>query len=459
MDPDFIVQFTKYYCNNIGETIQNDGEIFSKVFEANVVSLIKPYAGKMSVDKILIILDKIAYIMHTTKEYPISQKSIFDVIDRYNQEFDSDVDYLDLLKVLLSAKIFVKEGVDYKFYEKTYLAYFVAREIKRRCMEEGDFSEFEKALAFSCYGINADIVLFVTYITDNLILIRKLMQKAHEYTCEWEPFSIAPITIPYLSDVKQLQVKKADERDIAENKKEEVEKEKQLDKKRSERKESVYDYEESELSLLKKMVRGISLLVIISRTLPSFEHMMKREDKEFCVGMIYATPLRVFNIWASEVENIKLELIEEIKEFGVWEYKKEKSEISDNDALNFLRWESITLLMELMNVSIGNATKENTYRFLDAFDYKSSEIYQIEHLMGLEHRGATVEFIKEIEILYENQKETLLRVMLQRVAKHFILTSKKIQRAQIQRLNSKLWDGQLNNAALLLAKDRNKKKE
>ena len=29
MDPDFIVQFTKYYCNNIGETIQNDGEIFS----------------------------------------------------------------------------------------------------------------------------------------------------------------------------------------------------------------------------------------------------------------------------------------------------------------------------------------------------------------------------------------------------------------------------------------------
>ncbi len=58
MDPDFIVQFTKYYCNNIGETIKNDGEIFSKVFEANIVSLLKPYAKKMSVDKILIIMDK-----------------------------------------------------------------------------------------------------------------------------------------------------------------------------------------------------------------------------------------------------------------------------------------------------------------------------------------------------------------------------------------------------------------
>lgn len=459
MDPDFIVQFTKYYCNNIGETIQNDGEIFSKVFEANIVSLIKPYAKNISVDKILIILDKIAYAMHTTKEYPMSQKSIFGVINSYNEEFNSEVDFMDFQNILLSSKILTKEDALYRFYEKTYLAYFVAREIKRKCMEENDFSEFEKALEFSCYGINADIVLFVTYITDNLPLIRMIMMKAEEYIHDWEQFSISPITIPYLSDVKQLEVKKVDEQDIKDNEKKEIDNEKQLEENHSKSSKCVYDYEETELNLMNKMVRAISLLIILSRTLPSFEHMMKREDKKFCVEMIYTMPLKIFNVWAKEVENDKLELIDEIKNFGAWEYSKEKNEVKEARALNLLRWESITLLMELMNASIGNATKDNTYRFLDAFDYNSSEIFQIEHLMELDNRDAIVEFLKEVELLYENQKEQIPRIMLQRVARHFMLTSQKIQRQHIQRLNAKLWDGKLKNAALLIAKDRNKDKE
>lgn len=459
MDPDFIVQFTKYYCNNIGETIQNDGEIFSKVFESNIISLIKPFAKNISVDKIFIILDKISYVMHTTKEYPMSQRSIIDIINSYNDEFDSEVDYMDFLDILLSSKIFTKVNVKYKFYDKTYLSYFVAREIKRRCMEEEDFSEFEKALEFSCFGINADIILFVTYITDNLMLIRKIMQKAEEYLFDWEEFSIAPIKIPYLADIGQLEVKKVNENDIVEDEKKEIENEKQFVEKRSYNSERIYDYAETELNLMDRMLRSISLLNVLSRTLPSFEHMMKRQDKEFCVKMIYTMPLKIFNVWAKEIEDNKLELIDEIKSIGEWEYKKDKKYIENKDALNFLRWESISLLMELMNASIGNATKENTYRFLDSFDYKSSEIYQIEHLMGLDNRDAIGDFLKEVEILYESMKEQIPRLMLRRVARHFMLSSKKIQRKQIQRLNAKLWDGKMNNTALLIEKDRSKKKE
>ena len=462
MDPDFIVQFTKYYCNNIGETIQNDGEIFSKVFESNIISLIKPYAKKMSVDKILIIMDKIAYGMHCNKKYPMSQTEICEIIDKYNDEFDSEVDYVDFVDILTKANILMKNNTKYYFAEKNYLAYFVAREIKRKCLEEQDFTEFNRALEYACYGINADILLFVTYITDNLNLIRSLLDKAEECTCEWEEFSLNPIKIPYLSDVEQLEVIRATEEDKDKAEEEEIQREKKIEK--AKEKEvvcnSIYAYdEEAELTLMKKMIRALSLLIIISRTLPSFEHMMKKEDKEKCVRLIYSMPIKIFNVWALEVEGLKLELIDEIKNLDEWDYRKEKTKLDDHDALNYLRWESISLLMEIMNSSIRNATKSNTYKFLDAFDYTKTDLYKVEHLMGLDKRDNVAEFVKEAEELYAAQKHHLPKIMIQRVAKHFIINSKKIQRNNIQRLNAKLWDGKLNNSALLLGKRRSTKKE
>lgn len=462
MDPDFIVQFTKYYCNNIGETIQNDGEIFSKVFEANIVSLIKPYAKKINVDKILIVLDKIAYSMHCNKKYPMNQADICGVIAQYNEDFGSEIDFVEFLDILSSSRILIKNKTEYYFQEKNYLAYFVAREIKRRCIEEQDYTEFTKALEYACYGINADILLFVTYITDNLNLIRMIMDKADECTNEWREFSVSPVSIPYLSDVEQLKVKPIEENDKERTENEEIEREKQLEKEHEEEIVcgDIYAYdEEKELTLMKKMIRSFSLLVIISRTLPSFEHMMKKQDKEKCVQQIYQIPLKIFNVWALQVEESKLELIEEIKSINDWDYRKEKVELDDNDVLNYLRWESVSLLMEMMNSSIGNATKLNTYKFLDAFDYESDILYRIEHLMGLDKRDAVNEFVKESEAIFASQKLQLPKLMVQRVTRHYMLTSKKIQRQNIQRLNSKLWDGKLNQSALLISKDRNRRKE
>ena len=460
LDPDFIVQFTKYYCSNIGETIQNDGSIFSKVFEANIVSLLKPNAVRISVDKILIILDKIAYRMHINKTHPMSQDDICDVIRQYNEDFDSEVDYLEFISILLKSRIFIKDGLMYAFAERNYLAYFIAREIKRRCLEEQDYSEFNHVLDFACFNINADILLFVTYITDNLNIIKMIMDKAENYSEQWDEFRLNPIEIPYLSDTNQLMVTKVEDGDRQNAEVEVVEQEKQQEKvKAATTLVPVYNYDEDELTLMEEMIRAISLSIILSRTLPSFEHMMKKPDKEKCVQLIYSLPLKIFNVWAVQVEESKAELVEEIKDLHEWEYRKEKAPLEDKDVLNFLRWESVSLLMELMNVSMGNATKENTYRYLDSFDYSSKVSYEIEHLMSLDKRDAVSEFMSEVETLFLNQRQSLPKLMIQRVARHFMLTSKKIQRANIQRLNSKLWDGQLKSTELLVQKNRNSKKE
>lgn len=461
MDPDFIVQFVKYYCSNIGETIQNDGSIFSKVFESNIVSLLKPNAIRISVDKILIILDKIAYKMHVTKRYPMSQDDICTVIKQYNEDFDSEVDYIDFVGILLKSRILIKDGLKYAFTERNYLAYFVAREIKRRCLEEQDYEEFNHVLDFACFNINADILLFVTYITDNLNIIKMIMNKAEKYSEKWAEFSANPICIPYLSDINQLVVTRVEDGDRQKAESDIIEQEKQQEKTRAtiSRTAAVYNYDEDDLTLMEEMIRAMSLSIILSRTLPSFEHMMKKQDKEKCVQLIYSLPLKIFNIWAIQVEESKMELIQEIKELDEWEYRKEKTPLEDHDVLNYLRWESVSLLMELMNVSLGNATKQNTFRYIDSFNYNEKVTYEIEHLMSLDKRDSVTEFIREVEALYEKQRQSLPKLMIRRVARHFMLTSKKIQRTNVQRLNSKLWDGQLKSSNLLIQKNRNNKKE
>ena len=461
MDPDFIVQFTKYYCNNIGETIQNDGEIFSKVFEANIVSLIKPHAKNMHVDKILIVLDKIAYEMHISKHYPMDQAEIYKVIDNYNEEYDSNLDYVEFLNILLTSRMFITNNTKYYFREKNYLAYFVAREIKRKCTEEQDFTEFNKALEFACYDINSDIILFVTYITDNINMIRKLMETAENFTEEWEEFEVNPIKIPYLSDMEQLKVQKVTDKEVKQSEQADIEREREKEREKGNAFEylDVYNYEEKELNLMNKMVRSLSLLIILARTLPSFEHIMKKYDKEKCVNLIYSLPLRIFNVWALEVEKNKKPLIDEIKAFNEWDYRKDKGEVTDQDVLYYLRWESLSLLLEIMNASIVNATRNNTYRYIDGFDYKKKITYRIEHLMSLDKRDNVNDFIKEAEGIYTEQKQQLPKLMVQRVAKHYIISSKKIKSNNIQKLNAKLWEGKLNQTDILIKKNRNKKRE
>ena len=91
-NPEFIVQFTKYYCTSIGEAVYNDGSIFSKVFEANIALMIKPYVRKFTVDKILMVLDKIAYGIYVNRKYPLSSSDMNELIEEYNRVYDSKID-------------------------------------------------------------------------------------------------------------------------------------------------------------------------------------------------------------------------------------------------------------------------------------------------------------------------------------------------------------------------------
>ena len=462
-NPEFIVQFVQYYCKNIGEAMQNDGSVFSKVFEANLTNLINPFAKKITVEKIFIILDKIAFFIYINgkEAYPISLGQIDDVIQEYNSVYGAKISTRIFLDILIQAKIFKEYEDKYTFFDRNYLAYFAAREIRRKSVEDDDFTQINRVIRCSYNQLNANILLFVTYITDNLKIIRNIMEEAERAVEKWSEFDLRNIDIPFL-------VKSADEvvRPVTEED-QEREEQKKIEQERRDvqtfiaaNDSSIFDGIDNEPNLLDELVRAISLMVIISRTLPSFEHMMKKPEKDQCVRLIYQMPQRIFEAWAKEVDTLASELVREIKDYHEWEYRKEKPNykpLNNQQALELLRAEATLMLLELMNTAIVNATRYNSNEFLDSFPYQDKPTYCIEHLIGLRHRDNVGGFKEEVEKLMQ-ETTPMTRNLAKWVTRNYIVNSRNMKHSDRQRLNSKVLDQGVPQRRLIVEQNRNNKK-
>lgn len=446
LNPDFIIQYTEYYCNNVMDAIQNDGEVFSKVFEANIVNSIKQHAKRIKVDKLFVIIDKVAYYIHSNKAYPLKQGDLINIINQYNEKYGENINVLEFIQITMDAKILTLcgNGSEYKFCNKNYLAYFIAREIKRRYHEDGDNKDLINILNYSCFGINADILLFLTYITDNLNMLRFILDTTKNCTEAWIEFDLNKGNIPYLTNIKPLDIAAPTADEKKKEQKCEIEEEKHINNKNSLDAMDIYDYSEDDIEKkINQLCRAFSLLNIISRCLPSFEHMMPKEDKERFVDMIYRLPNQIFYLWANEVESNKEELIEFIKELQERDYSRDKK-YTDEDIMFLLQVDSMSLFLDILNTAAINSTKENTERYLNSFDYKPNITHSLQHLMTLERREKVNDFIEEVERIFGISKNNMSKTMIKRITRHLMIYSRKIGTREIQKLESKYFTNRNN---------------
>ncbi len=462
LNPEFIVQFVQYHCKNIGEAMQNDGSVFSKVFEAHLTNLINSFAKRITVEKIFIILDKIAYFIHVNGKnaYPISLMQIDGVIQEYNSIYGARISTRDFLEILLQAKILKEFQDKYLFFDRNYLAYFAAREIRRKVVEDRDYTQFTRVMNCFYNQINADILLFITYITDNLNIIRMIMQEAETAVKEWSEFDLRNIDIPFLVKSADEVVKPVTEEDQKREEQKKIEQERQdVQTFVATNDASIFEGINNEPNLLDELVRSISLMVIVSRTLPSFEHMMKKPEKEQCVRLIYQMPQKIFEAWAKEVDTLTSELVRDIKDYHEWEFRRARSNyepLDDKKALELLRTEATLMLLELMNTAIVNATRYNANEFLDSFPYEDKPTYSIEHLIGLRHRDDVAFFKEEVEKLIQ-EKTPMTRNLARWVTRNYIVNS-RMKPHERQSLNAKVLNDGVSQSRLIVEYSRNKKK-
>lgn len=121
---------------------------------------------------------------------------------------------------------------------------------------------------------------------------------------------------------------------------------------------------------------------------------MLKRDKDAFVDTIYRLPNRIFGQWATETDKNVEELIQFFKEQTQDYYSRQKV-VEDDDILRALQWASISLLLDLYNLSVFYAAKDNTNQYLSSYNYFDDDTYALEHLMMLERVSANRQFVDD----------------------------------------------------------------
>ncbi|MCQ4863288.1 metallophosphoesterase [Pseudoflavonifractor phocaeensis] len=454
LNPDFIIQYVEYYVRNIHSIKHSDAEIFSKVFEANLTfSLDQNTVKGIRVEKASMILEMIALFIHFNKKYPITFNELNEIVKEYNDIYNSDVVTPNFITMVENARILEesKENGTYKFCNKNYLAYFVAKGIIREHKDTGNDEKLKEILKLSCFDINADVLLFIVYLEDNRNTVQTILDWCNQVMGDWKEFKTNKVNIPYLSNMSDWELPEPTKDEKEEESKKEVEHEKEYLGEEKYETIDIYDYCDEEINtLFNKIQRSISILTVVARCLPIFEHMMPRALKADFIEAIYKLPNKIFYLWASEVEKNKDDLIQLLDELQENEFNRQKK--TPTQLMAMLQWHSMSLLLELYLSTMRYAAKENTIKFLEEYSFVADETFEIEHLMALEKSKMYEDFITTANKIFDNTKENINKIMVRRVIYHIIMNDEGLSQRNLQKLQSRYFPK--SKAGILLARSK-----
>lgn len=459
-DIDFVVQFVDYYCAHLGELDKSDATVFSKVFEASIERSIAPHlvGRKENSNDIIVALSEIAHYIHFNKEYPINAEHIHEVIAAYCEYYDNRY---------LTAERFIEIGVnsgllsrtsngyEYRFASKNHLAYFVAKALNRRFHDTGDTTDLESIVRQSCFSINGDILLFMTYISDNVNIPRLLLEQAVSYVSGWTEFDLSDIGIKYLQSMpaKSLGSPKEDEKE------EEIHNQAIEEEERDTIIETldIYDYDETKIDELNnQLIRAFLQLKIIARNFSAFISILPGPVKKDYVSAMYQLPNKIFSQWAESIDNSLDYLVEEVI---AWQEEPdfEGKKLSREDILRFFQEVSLNMLLNLYYVASSHGANDNTVDYLAQQNYISPSLnYRIERLMFWEKVDDYQAVIKEAEELCSLQGDGMAKNMTLAILRHMLVHSDKNIDRERRRISSKYFSPR-TQAKILMDRQKSQK--
>lgn len=270
---------------------------FTSVFYSNIIQQMQQSncISKDDMDEYLYLLQNIAYKAHITREYPISINSIIEVVDNYNHEGNGvrpSVSALEFVKNLERTKMFQKSNLNvnkYIFVSSNYYSFFVAKNIVSLISDmKMDNTVLKKMINEMCFGVNGDILLYVSYILQSSTIIDLIFNQSKMF---FNDFSIEADLNPKSCNIDYLRLKNTklilefptikDKNNSL--KQREIDEEKVIDRK----KDSVfYDYSEKDLdNSVMKIKQALKYIELLSRLLPDFMHLKSATSKEVVLGL------------------------------------------------------------------------------------------------------------------------------------------------------------------------------
>lgn len=444
LTPDFIHQYVTYYLNFPYIRTPNDSNIFNKVFEGNITFRISRNTKEENVSEILTALDYVAHKIHFSKLYPLPIKEFEEAIKEYNADYDNSLNSKLVYDVAIKANVLkeVSGKFEIAFGDENLLAYFVACHLNRKFNEAKGMEELQFILNNICFGINGDILLFLSYITSNVQILNPIVTSIVAHMEEWGELDIDKKNIEYLlKTMKPVKTALPDKKEKKKHEEEKAELEKEIvEKKRQENSiESLYSYDESKVnSFGNKISKSIGYLELVAKILPNFRHILNAEQKLAITTVLYVYPNKLLYFMLKDVDENCDRIVEDILKKNP---KTKRGLLITKDMLmKSLQNQSIAYILGIYDFVASTAASGKSMKELnEKFDYMQNTNYQIQNIMMEENVGNFTAMAEKAEALYDKTQFGIVKQMINAIIRKHFLTHDLVLTGNVQHVVSKFF--------------------
>lgn len=432
LNPAFIMKYIDYYINSSSLDYVKGEAVFGEVYRLDLYnSLADIKQGREWVEEMLVVLSQIAGYMYETQNDMLSNEKFNKIIDDYNHDYGVVITQKEVLNIGLESGILSQmDDLSVYFSNKNHLVFFIANYLIMRC--GGNILEskgIQYALTNICFGINADIVLFVSFMLNSNQLIDSILSQAKAIVDEWEEVSFDSNNISLLSNSSNVQIEAPTESD-----EQNYHTQKEMHEERNYSEDVVearglFEYDEEDINQLNnKLVRAIRYSEMISRILPSFYNTTKVEQKKQYVDLIYTYPRRIIYALLRPLDTHIDEFCRELKEYAeVKDFRNKNGDCYSEEEIRFIVT-NITRnnVLGLMNHFAELCTTPKTIKLLIEKNDLNDSSERIERLLMIENSGNTELLLKEVERLIKSKVDENVKIMAKMIMRKHLLDKRDI---------------------------------
>lgn len=458
LNPDFIHQYVNYYLNYPFLKNQNDNNVFNKVFEANITFRITQNTKQENVNEIFVALDFVAHHIHFNKKYPLPIEEFETAINEYNEKYDNNLNPRMVYDIAIKSNILkeVTNEFGIEFCDESLLAYFTALHLNRGFNEGQCEDELKYILDNICFGINGDIILFLSYITSNVQILYPIMESMVGLMEEWNGFSFEKNNIEFLSrrTIPYIKQSAPDKEEKEKNIKEKNELEKAIIEENQKDAESLYSYDESKVnSFSNKISKSLSYLELVAKILPNFRHILKGQEKKEIVEILYTYPNKLLYFMLKDIDENIDKWIEEILSKNP---KTKRGLLITKDMLEkSLQTQAVAYILSVYDFVAYTSSSGKGMDELNKFPYDESLNYMLQNIMMEENNGNFYNFSTKAENLYDSVDSDMIKDMVTMVVRKYFLNHEVVLNGKAQHLADKFF-GQDDKKKLQLLQAKNR---
>lgn len=426
LTPDFIHQFVDYYIQFSHIKTQKETNVFSKVFVANITYRVSKNTYEESdVDEILVALDYVAHYIHFVKEYQKISYSEFEyAINGYKSRYDNEE-----LKTKYVYEVGIKSNIikessnsfEIEFCDENLLAYFIAQHLNRTCQSGENPDDLKFVLDNICFGINGDIILFLSYITSNTQILTPILQSIVSHMDDWEELDLDANNVEYLSKVIiRSNPKLPDQKEKEKIKEEKNEMEKEIISEKEGQADSLYSYDQSKVnSFSNKIAKSINYLDLVAKILPNFRYILTGNEKKIITEVLYTYPNKLLYFMLKDIDENYDKIIADILKS---EPRTRKGIIITKDMLDReLQNQTIAYILSIYDFISTTASNTKTINDLEKFDFEKNTNYRLQNLLMQENIANFKVFFDRAEDIYDSANLNITKQMIKLIARKYFI--------------------------------------